>query len=306
MSGALAWLNGQLIPRDQATLAIADAGLVFGATVTDFCRTFHHKLFRWTDHLERFRNDCRTCFIPLLLEDAELTAIAHDLVERNSRLLEPHQELALISFATPGPIGVYAGTPGQDGPPTVCLHTIGLSFERYRSFFAQGVSLGTICHDATLASLTPASSKHRSRLHWWRAGHLLRQQSASPIPAGALPLLIDSAGHVLETAIGNVLVVLDGTVCSPPGGTVLDGISLRVIEEMCGQLGIPFARRFLALEDCWAASEAMLCGSAFCLAGVRWIDGRELPWPGAITQRLLAAWSERVGINIALQILSIR
>jgi hypothetical protein len=48
----------------------------------------------------------------------------------------------------------------------------------------------------------------------------------------------------------------------------------------------------------------MLCGSAFCLAGVRWIAGHDIPWPGPITQKLLAAWGERVGMDIAGQFLS--
>jgi hypothetical protein len=47
----------------------------------------------------------------------------------------------------------------------------------------------------------------------------------------------------------------------------------------------------------------MLCGTAFCLAGVRWFEGRELPWPGPLTQRLLAAWSAKVGVDIAGQML---
>ncbi len=110
---------------------------------------------------------------------------------------------------------------------------------------------------------------------------------------------------MLETAIGNLLIVRDGTVLTPGSG-VLDSISLRVVEELCGQLGIPFQRCAdgLRLADCAGASEAMLCGSAFCLAGVRWIAGYDVPWPGPITPRLLAAWSERVGIDVAGQIVS--
>jgi branched-chain amino acid aminotransferase len=304
MSDALAWLNGRFLPRGEALLNIDDAGLVFAATVTDFCRTFRQQLFRWPDHLERLRRDCATCFIPLAVDDTELTAAAHDLVARNARLLEPRQELALVTFATPGPVAMYAADRNQDGPPTLCLHTIPLPLQRYRPFFEQGVSLAAIVHDPGFPSLMPASAKHRSRLHWWRAGHILRQRPTPP-PDGTLPLLL-ADGQVLETAIGNLLLVLDGVVLTPPDGMVLAGVSLLVVEESCQQLGIPFARRSLTLEDCRAASEMLLCGSAFCLAGVRWLDGREVPWPGPLTRRLQTAWSERVGIDFAAQILSAR
>jgi branched-subunit amino acid aminotransferase/4-amino-4-deoxychorismate lyase len=371
MSVPLAWLDGRLIPRDEARLAIHDAGFVFGATVTDFCRTFHQQLFRWTDHLARFRRDCSVCFIPLLPDDSELTAIARDLVANNAKLLAPDQELALISFATPGPIGFYAGAPEQDGPPTLCLHTAPLHLAGYRWFFEEGIALAVAgLHAAPADDLAPPSVKHRSRLHWWRGNAILRGgrspllstpvQNPSPQPpprsgegeavgrisnpsgckegrignpsyggegeqdstllpspfrggvlqtassGRRLALLEDGTGHITETAIGNLLIVREGAVLSPPHGQVLDGISLRVVAELCEPLGIPFLRRPLKYEDCIGASEVILCGSGFCLAGVRWIDDHPIPWPGPITQRLLAAWSESVGIDIAGQILSAR
>ena len=48
-------------------------------------------------------------------------------------------------------------------------------------------------------------------------------------------------------------------------------------------------------------SEAMLTGTGFGIAGVRQIDGLELPWPGPVFRRLLAAWSGLVGIDIEKQ-----
>src|SRR5207247_10745673 len=94
-----------------------------------------------------------------------------------------------------------------------------------------------------------------------------------------------------------------GIVRTPPAGRVLDGISLRVVRELCGELGIPFAEDSLVPADLVAASEVMLCGTAFCLAGVRWFEGQVIPCPGPLTQRLLPAWSDRDGLDIAAQML---
>ena len=49
--------------------------------------------------------------------------------------------------------------------------------------------------------------------------------------------------------------------------------------------------------------EAMLCGTAFALAGVSRINDWPIPWPGPVFTRLLNAWSERVGLDIARQFL---
>jgi branched-subunit amino acid aminotransferase/4-amino-4-deoxychorismate lyase len=298
----LAYLCGRFLPVSEASLSIADAGLVFGAAVTDFCRTFRHRLFRWDSHVARFRRDCQACFVPLPASDEELTAIAVRLVEHNTALLPPGGELALVSFATPGPLGVYSGVPGQDGPPTLGLHTFGLSFARYRRFFTEGASLVLAGrHGSEEDDLAPPHVKHRSRLHWWRADRLL--QKRTDVPPGSLALLADGNGRLTETAIGNLLVVRNGIVHTPPVGRVLDGISLRVVRELCDEMGIAVVEAPLMPGDLAVASEAMLCGTAFCLAGVSRFDGQAIPWPGPLTQRLLAAWSAKVGVDIVAQML---
>src|SRR5205814_1619652 len=98
-------------------------------------------------------------------------------------------------------------------------------------------------------------------------------------------------GHVTETAFANFLIVRGGSIVSPPRSAILDGISLRVTEELCRDLGIPFAEASLTPEECQRADEAVVTGTAFCLAGVRSINGAALPWPGPITEALAVAWT---------------
>ena len=59
MPEPVAYLNGQWLPQSQAMLPLNDAGFVMGVTVTDFVRTFHHKLDRLSEHLTRFRQNAR-------------------------------------------------------------------------------------------------------------------------------------------------------------------------------------------------------------------------------------------------------
>ena len=50
MSETLVYLNGRMVPASQAHVAIYDAGIVLGATVTEMTRTFRHELWRLEDH----------------------------------------------------------------------------------------------------------------------------------------------------------------------------------------------------------------------------------------------------------------
>ncbi len=301
MTEPLAYLDGRFLPQGEARLALHDAGFVFGATVTDLARTFAHRLFRLPDHLRRFRHSCALARIPQPLSDEEMTAIAERIVAHNAALLGPGQDLALVLFATPGPVGYYLGQPGGpgDGPPTLGLHTFPLPFARYARLFREGAHLVVPATRQIPAASIDPHIKQRSRLHWW-----LAEQEARQVEQGASALLLDAGGFVTETAFANLLVVRGGTVRTPPRSGVLAGVSLQVVEELCGPLGIPFEERPLRLADCQAADEAMLSCTSFCLAGVSRIQGTPVAFPGPVFERLLRAWSDQVGVDIRTQILA--
>jgi branched-chain amino acid aminotransferase len=300
MASPIAYLNGRFVPFADAALPLHDAGFAFGATVVDNARTFRQKLFRWPDHLARFRGDCEACFVALEPSDNEITAAAEELVVRNAASLPPGGELQLVTFATPGPLGFYLGS-AATGPPTFGMVTYPLPVGRYRSFFADGVSLAVIGHrPADAGDVLPPRVKHRSRMAWWIAEH-------RPRPPGTVAIVTDRPGGTLtETSFANFLAVFDGVVTSPPREMVLDGISLRVVEELCRELGIPIAEQEVPASAASCMGEAFLVGTGFCIAGVRRIDGVALSWPGQTFRRLLAAWSGLVGMDVDRQFLGER
>lgn len=259
MADPLAVFNGRLVPASALSLPITDGGVAHGAIITDVCRTYGGRLFRHADHLERFVRDCAACFIPLAFTPEQIAGWAALLVERNAA----SGELTLNTLAT---------------PQTLILRTTPLDQERYRPYFTDGIALWpTPPHPAS--ALLPPTVKHRNRLHWYVAERLA--------PPGSLPLTTDERGHLLETGVGNLLLVRGGVVLSPPRGSVLPGVSLKVVRELCDAGGIAFREQPLTAD----ADEAMLCGTGFGLAGVRAIGERQYPWPGPLTRRLMAAWA---------------
>ena len=317
MNTPLAYLNGRLLPFTEAALPLHDAGFVSGATVVDNARTFRHKLFRWPDHLARFRRDCAACYVPLDATDDHLTATAEELVAHNARLLPPGGELQLVTFATPGPLGFYLGET-TNGPATLGMVTYPLPFARYRRFFTEGVTLAIAgMQYSDPADLLPPRLKHRSRLMWHIAEKTLNDPASRFHAPGAVPVVVNQVG-IADTAIGCLLAVAGDVVIRPVPGTVLDSISAKVIGELCGSVGLkcadgPLDFRYFCrpLEPGDAntvvgrASELLLVGTGFCVAGVRrFANGkhvREYAWPGPVFQKLLAAWADLVGVDIAKQ-----
>jgi branched-chain amino acid aminotransferase len=256
MSEPLAFLNGKFRPQSGATLALNDAGFVCGATVTDLCRTFQQRLYRWPDHLARFRRSCEAACIPLLLTDDQIGGLAQELVTENAKLIAAEHELILVLVATPGNIGYYLGETGGagDGSPTLGIHTFPLPFARYRGLIEQGAALVVPSVRHVPEPCVAPNIKQRSRMHWW-----LAEQEVKRTQPGAQALLLDIHGKVTETAAANFLIVKNGVVISPPLDSILEGISLKVTRELCGRLGIAFQFRALTLNECLVV---LPCGSA--------------------------------------------
>jgi branched-subunit amino acid aminotransferase/4-amino-4-deoxychorismate lyase len=297
MKEPLAYRNGEFVPVSRAGLSLHDAGFVQGATITDLVRTFHQEPFRLGDHLTRFAESCQLARIPLLEGRDSLEEVARELIVRNRQLLAPGKELGLVLFATPGPIGWYLGDDAE-GPPTIGMHTFPLPVARYRHLLEYGATLLIPSIRHLPAESIDRRIKHRSRLFWRVADLEVRQRDPQ---AGAL--LLDDAGCVTETAAANFLVVRRGTVLSPRAGRVLPGISLQVLRELCGDLGVPFEECDLRLEDCLEADEALLTCTTFCLAPVARLEDRTYPVERPLFERFLGLWSQRVGVDIRAQIL---
>jgi len=313
-----AYLNGRFLPSHQAGIALWDAGFVSGATIVDNARTFRQRLFRWPDHLERFRRDCETCYVPLDATDEAITAAAEELVAHNARFLPTGGELQLVTFATPGPYGFYRGA-SANGPPTLGMMTYPLPMARYRPFFTEGVTLAVAGFQASDgADILPPEVKHRSRLHWYVAEKRLPERGCQlSLDAPVVPVVLSLDG-VGDTAIGSILTVTSGKVIRAEYGSVLESVSVKVVGELCASLSIrfdsaPLDMRGLANPNLQRppdpsvarASELLLAGTGFCLAGVRRFacgkESRFYDWPGPIFGKLLAAWSELVGVDIAKQ-----
>lgn len=272
MSGPIAYFNGQFRPATEVAIALNDLGFIWGAVVTDRLRTFGGRLFRVAEHLNRFRQSCQLARIPQPVPDSELAAASEHIVRANAE----GNDLAAVWVATP--------------QPTLIAHTVPLDHGRFGRLSRDGARLESIAVTAG----ADARIKHRSRLAWWIAAQQIRD-----IDPNTEALFVDPAtSHVLETPTANLLAVCAGVVTSPVVGTVLDGVSLGVIRELCETCQIPFRERAIPLGELTQASELLLANTSYCLAGVSSVDGRPLPFPGPILGRLLDAWSKLVGMDV--------
>ncbi len=317
MEEPLVYLNGQMVPASQAHLAIYDAGVVLGATVTEQTRTFGHLPWRLAEHLDRLFCSLAYTGMDIGLSKDDLAAISGELIEHNARLVHADDDLGLIQFVTAGEYPTYAGMSvaarsagfslSPDGlkpalrrtTPTICVHTFPLPFELWAKKMRTGAHLVTPSIRHVPPQCCDPGIKHRSRMHYY-----LADQEARRVDPDAAALLLDLDGHVTETSTANFLIVERGTIVSPTAGNILPGFSRAMVIEQAAKLGIPFAEREFDAATAQRAEEALLTSTPYCLMSVTRLNGTPVGdgRPGPIFRRLLAAWSEAVGLDIASQI----
>lgn len=299
MSEPIVYLSGRMVPASQASIAIFDAGVVLGATVTEMTRTFQRQPWRLRDHVERLFRSLRYTRMDVGMTVDDMLRVTLEVVEHNAALLPPGGELGIIHFVTAGEFPVYAGSAGRSArtTPTVCVHTFPMPFELWAKKAEHGQHLITPAIRHVPPQCYDPKMKYRSRMHYY-----LADQEARVADPDAAALLLDLDGNVTETGGANFLVVERGTIVSPTTRNILPGISRQMVIELAEKLGIPFVERDFQVYNVINADEAFTASTPYCLLPVTKINGLTIGdgHPGPVYNRLLDAWSEAVGTNVRI------
>ena len=112
--------------------------------------------------------------------------------------------------------------------------------------------------------------------HKWTDRRLLERAEAGG-PPGAVPLLLDRDGAVLEASRANVFAVRDAAIATPPAdGRIVAGIARRRVLELARATGRETREERLSIDDLRDADEVFLTGSVRGVEPVRALDGVDL------------------------------
>ena len=294
MADYTAYFNGEWMPNSQVTYDRGDRAMGSGDCVFDGGRTFNGVPFRMRDHIRRLFRSLKHSRIDPGLTPEDMEALTEEAVRRNQHLLAEAGDFVYGYMVTRGP-GRRAYLAG---PPTVLVYVGTDDFSFFAKYYENGVH-AAIPHTRSYdpVSLDP-KLKHSSRMNF-----SIAEIEANDIDPGAWPILLDTDGNLSEGTINNVFVVTDGAVRSPTDRAILQGVSRDVVLELARQLNIPASEEDLQPYDLYTADEAFFTGSSYCLMPITRVDRRPIGdgRPGPITEQLLAAWSEMVGVDIVDQ-----
>lgn len=286
------YLNGRWIPADAASIALDDLGFTLGATVVERLRTFGGRAFEVDGHVRRLRRSLEIVGWDAAKLSNEVRDALEQVVVRNASLFAPGDDWSIGALVTPGKSADAAEA-------TVCVHGNPLPFATWAHRYEQGVHLCVVDVRQTPGNCWPAELKCRSRMHYYLAD----REAAQRFP-GSRALLLDQRGFVGEASTANVVLYFrDRGLLIPRHEGVLPGISQAYLFGLADELGIARREADIQPAELFAADEVFLTSTSVCILPVVQIDDSAIGFgsPGDVYRQLLAAWSARVGVDIAEQ-----
>ena len=81
--GSSVYMNGQLVPREQATVSVYDHGLLYGDGVFEGIRVYGGNVFLLKEHVERLYESARAIRLEIPIGPGEMCAAVEETVQAN-------------------------------------------------------------------------------------------------------------------------------------------------------------------------------------------------------------------------------
>lgn len=278
------WLDGRLVDRADAKVSVYDHGLLYGDGVFEGIRVYHGRIFECDAHLDRFFHSAKAVRLTIPLSREQLKEAMEETIRANN-----FTDCYIRMVATRG-VGSLGLSPVRCEKPSVFI--IADLLELYpRQMYENGMAIIT---SSVIRNHPNAISPRVKSLNY--LNNILAKIEA--IDAGVSEaVMLNHEGNVTECTADNIFIVRSGQVQTPTTADgILEGVTRKVMIELCRKLQIPCVEKTLQRLDLYVADECFLTGTGAELIPVTRIDGRQIGTgqPGPITVRLLEAFHRHV------------
>jgi branched-chain amino acid aminotransferase len=261
------WMNGTLVPWDDAKIHLGSHVIHYGSAVFEGVRCYKTPkgpaVFRLDAHIERLFASAKIYWMDLAYSPEQLNDAILETIRANK-----------LDACYIRPV-VYRGV-GELGvnPLTASLDVAVMVWEwgKYlgQEALEQGVDVCVSSWSRMAPNTLPAMAKS--------AGNYLNSQliKVEALKNGfAEGIALDSLGYVSEGSGENLFAVLKGRLVTPPlVASVLPGITRDTVLALARQLGIAVEEKALPRELLYLADELFFTGTAAEITPIRSVDRR--------------------------------
>jgi branched-chain amino acid aminotransferase len=283
----LIWMNGRMIPWEQATVHVLAHALHYGSSVFEGIRVYNTPdgpvVFRLTDHIKRLYDSAKIYRMPIPFEPDELMGVCKQLISINE--LTNGAYIRPIALRGYGDVGL---SPKPDHPVDVAI----AAWEWGAYLGAEGMEKGVdVCVSSwqrvapnTIPALAKAGGNYLS-------SQLISTEAKRLGFAEGIALSTD--GTVSEGAGENLFLVKDGVILTPPAtSSILTGITRNTVMQLAGRMGLKVVEQSIPREMLYLVDEMFFSGTAAEITPVRSVDNIPVGegHRGPITEALQSAF----------------
>jgi len=278
------WMNGQLVPAENAAIGVYDHGLLYGDGVFEGIRAYNGRVFKLDRHLDRLFASAQAIRLSIPFTAQQLSRAIDQTMQANG---QSDAYIRLVVTRGPGDLGL---DPARSKGPVVFIITdkIALCPEE---MYEKGMSLIT-----AKTVRTPAQSLNPQVKSLNYLNNILAKIEACDAGVDEA-LMLNYDGFVAECTAENIFIVQEGKVLTPPvSAGILEGITRGFVLELARENGIEAEETDLLPDDLYRADECFLVGTAAEIVPVTRIDGRTVGTgqPGPITKCLIDSFHKYV------------
>ncbi|MCB1421919.1 MAG: aminotransferase class IV [Nitratireductor sp.] len=287
----LIYVDGELLPRDEAKVSVYDSGFLLGDGMWEGLRLYNGKWAFLDDHLDRLFGSLKAVSIDLGMSRDELVAALEQTRQANGMETDAHARLMVTRGIKAKPF--QHPSLSRSGPTLVII------IEHSKpdpALLERGIRLATVPQVRGLPMSQDAKYNSHSKLNCVLACLQAEQAGADE------GLMLDPHGFVNTTNACNFFIARKGEVWTSTGDYCMNGVTRQKVIDLCWENDIPVFERNYSLFDAYAADEAFLTGTFGALTRVSMIDGKMIgpeDGPGPVTLRLRKLYAELVARNMA-------
>lgn len=260
MSTHFAYLNGKIVPAEEAAVSIFDRGIMYGDGLFETIRMQNRKCVRLNSHLDRLRIGAHTLKFNDILSNIDFTNAITAICEAN-HLTDARVRLTITrGRSEPGKLW-----PVKQNEPTIIITA---DFLPPPSLEPVRVIISSIRRDEN----NPLSAVKSLN---YLPGILARIEAEQGGVDDAI--LLNTRGNIVEGTIGNIFIIAGNRLITPSlDQGVLPGTVRAAVLALAPELGLDAIECPVTMQDLTNADELFFTNAIQLVRPISEVDGKEI------------------------------